>query len=168
MNDSLQKQKCNLVEKLGVALEQRDQLAPVEARILSYLILTGESGVTFDDLVTNLCASKSTISTHLNHLQDLNRIEYFTKMGDRKKYFVVSPVSFLHKIEAMIAEWKKQKELHQDIKSYKETVNETETENKPFDLDFHNNYILFLDETIKAVTDLKTKIEEKESQNKSA
>ena len=41
-------------------------------------------------MVTILCASKSTISTHLNHLQDLNKIEYFTKTGDRKKYFIIN------------------------------------------------------------------------------
>ncbi|GAL00549.1 hypothetical protein JCM19314_2157 [Nonlabens ulvanivorans] len=76
-----------LVEKLGVHLENREQLAPVAARILSYIILTGKKGSTFEDLVTILCASKSTISTHLNHLQDLNKIQYFTKVGDRKKVF---------------------------------------------------------------------------------
>ena len=58
--------------------------------ILSYIILTGKAGTTFEDLVTNLGASKSTISTHLNHLQDLKKIEYFTKTGDRKKYFVMN------------------------------------------------------------------------------
>ena len=69
-----------LVEKLGVHLEGRENLAPVAARIMAYIILTGKQGTTFDDLVTNLCASKSTISTHLNHLQDLKKLEYFTTL----------------------------------------------------------------------------------------
>ena len=87
--DNLEKRKLELVEKLGIFLEKKEQIAPVAARIFSFIILTGKQGTTFDDLVTNLCASKSTISTHLNHLQDLKKLEYFTKPGDRKKYFIV-------------------------------------------------------------------------------
>ena len=84
------KQKSALVEKLGVLLEKKEQLAPVAARIKSYIILKGKSGTTFEDLVSDLCASKSTISTHLNHLHDLKKIVYFTKPGDRKKYFTIN------------------------------------------------------------------------------
>ncbi len=64
----LLKEKLRLVEELGVVIEKKDQLAPVAARIISYIILTGKVGTTFDDLVASLCASKSTISTHLNQL----------------------------------------------------------------------------------------------------
>ena len=74
MSATICKQKQNLVERLGVLLENKEQLAPVAARILSYIILTGKVGTTFEDLVTHLCASKSTISTHLNHLQNLKKI----------------------------------------------------------------------------------------------
>jgi Fic family protein len=76
MKEEVCKEKMALVEKLGVHLENREQLAPVAARILSYIILTGKIGTTFEDMVKILCASKSTISTHLNHLQDLNKIVY--------------------------------------------------------------------------------------------
>ncbi|OYX24100.1 MAG: transcriptional regulator, partial [Flavobacteriales bacterium 32-35-8] len=81
-------QRSALIEKLGILLETKDQLAPVAARIKAYIILKGKSGTTFEDLVADLCASKSTISTHLNHLLDLKKIVYFTKLGDRKKYFI--------------------------------------------------------------------------------
>ena len=67
MKEDICQVKMGLVEKLGVHLEKREQLAPVGARILSYIILTGKKGATFEDMVTILCASKSTISTHLNH-----------------------------------------------------------------------------------------------------
>lgn len=81
MEKELIVKKNQLVEKLGVNFEHSEQLAPVAARILAFIILTGKVGATFEDLVSNLCASKSTISTHLNHLQDLNKISYFTKMA---------------------------------------------------------------------------------------
>ena len=35
----LLKEKLRLVEELGVVIEKKDQLAPVAARIISYIIL---------------------------------------------------------------------------------------------------------------------------------
>lgn len=159
MDNSLLEEKHKLVEKLGVIIEHNNQMAPVAARIISYVILTGKVGVTFDDLVTHLCASKSTISTHLNHLLDLNTLEYFTKPGDRKKYFIINPNHILQHIDKMIAYWSSEKDLHLEMKSFKEKVNRSETESQDtFDLEFHNNYITFLNETMKLVSVLKEKI----------
>lgn len=152
-------QKQALVEKLGVFIESKDQLAPVAARILSYIILTGKKGTTFEDLVTVLCASKSTISTHLNHLQDLKKIVYFTKAGDRKKYFIMNSDTIIQNIDAVVETWSSQKQLHIEIKEYKEAANsKTTDENSKFDLGFHDNYIQFLDEATKSILELKTKI----------
>ena len=160
-------QKSELIEKLGVHFENSFQLAPVAARILSHVILNGKAGATFEDLVTNLCASKSTISTHLNHLQDLKKIEYFTKPGDRKKYFIVNEDSIIQGIDEMMASWASQKELHIEIKNYKQSRNDLEIsdESTKFDLDFHDNYIKFIDEATKSISELKAKIIEKQMQN---
>ncbi len=76
-----------LVEKLGVHLENREQLSPFAARILAYIILTGKISTTFDDMVTILRASKSTISTHLNHLQDLKKNSLYHKNWRSQKIF---------------------------------------------------------------------------------
>ena len=88
--------KESLIEKLGVHIESRDQLAPLAARILATLILTGKRGVTFDSLVSVLSASKSTISTHLTTLQAANRVTYHTRCGDRKKYFTLVPDAIIN------------------------------------------------------------------------
>ncbi|MGJ8548678.1 transcriptional regulator [Winogradskyella undariae] len=160
MKQNICKEKMALVEKLGVHLETREQLAPVAARILSFIILTGKKGVTFEDMVKILCASKSTISTHLNHLQDLNKIVYFTKTGDRKKYFIINKDSILQHIDNMVDEWNDIKGLHLEIRSYKETINEkakADNEEK-FDLNFHNDYIEFLDGATTSIKELKNKI----------
>ncbi len=154
--------KEDLVERLGVFMEQKEQLAPVAARILSYIILTGKAGTTFDDLVRDLCASKSTISTHLNHLADLKRILYFTKTGDRKKYYTINEDSIIQSIDAMTESWILQKELHLEIREYKEKTNQLKNDyTSKFNLDFHDNYIEFLDEVTKAVSTLKSRILEK-------
>ncbi|MFY0712277.1 transcriptional regulator [Seonamhaeicola sp. NFXS20] len=159
MTKEICSKKMALVEKLGVHLENRENLAPVAARILSLIILTGRRGTTFDDLVSILCASKSTISTHLNHLQDLQKIEYFTKTGDRKKYFIVNKDSILHHIDAMISEWETIKELHLEIKAYKQAINnqvtEESEETEKFELSFHNDYLKFLNEAIRSIKQLR-------------
>lgn len=160
MKNPVCEKKMALVEKLGVHLENREQLAPVAARIMSYIILTGKKGATFEDMVSILCASKSTISTHLNHLQDLNKIEYFTKTGDRKKYFVINKDMILHHVDEMIKNWQEVRELHLEIKNYKEIINNQKIENddEKFELNFHNDYIKFLDEATESIQELRTKL----------
>ncbi|GGX05371.1 GbsR/MarR family transcriptional regulator [Aquimarina muelleri] len=160
MKDNICKEKMALVEKLGVHLENREQLAPVAARILSYIILTGKKGTTFEDMVTILCASKSTISTHLNHLQDLNKIMYFTKTGDRKKYFVINKDVIVQHIDKMVSNWQEERKLHLEIKEYKRIINDNkiEDEEEKFDLNFHNDYIKFLDGATNSIEELRTKI----------
>lgn len=89
-----QKEYYELIELLGVHFEKHQNLPPLASRILSYLIINNkESGVTFEELVTELQASKSSVSTSINLLQNLDNIYYCTQKGDRKKYFKVSPFS---------------------------------------------------------------------------
>lgn len=158
MNDNICKEKMALVEKLGVHLEKREHLAPVAARILSYVILTGKKGSTFDDMVRILSASKSTISTHLNHLLDLKKIEYFTKPGDRKKYFIIDKDMIVHHIDHMIEEWQEVRKLHLEIKDYKEVMNNKQSNEENFDVNFHTDYIKFLDAASAAIDELRTKL----------
>ncbi|QRM88564.1 transcriptional regulator [Lacinutrix sp. WUR7] len=160
MKDNICKEKMALVEKLGVHLEAREQLAPVAARILAYVILTGKRGATFEDMVSILCASKSTISTHINHLQDLNKIVYFTKTGDRKKYFVINKDTIIQHVDRMISHWQEEREIHFEIKQYKEQQNTKKIENdeEKFDLTFHNVYMKFIDEASSSVKELREKL----------
>ncbi|MBJ7880938.1 GbsR/MarR family transcriptional regulator [Gelidibacter salicanalis] len=159
MTNEIRSAKQDLVERLGVFMEQKEQLAPVAARILSYIVLTGKIGTTFEDLVTDLCASKSTISTHLNHLADLKKIVYFTKPGDRKKYYTINEDTIVLSIDELMQSWIEQRALHQEIKVYKNRINsQTLQENPKFDLDFHDNYIQFLEEVTQSVSTLRSKI----------
>tara|TARA_R110000851_G_scaffold52733_3_gene125510 strand:- start:10468 stop:10959 length:492 start_codon:yes stop_codon:yes gene_type:complete len=158
MDIMMYEQKKELVEKLGVHFEGKYRVAPLAARILSYVVLNGRSGSTFYDLVIDLCASKSTISTHLNHLQGIKRIVYFTKPGDRKKYFIINKDLIIQSLSEMITTWKDELLLYEEIMLYKENVNKSEGTEIHYDLDFHHGYMQFLKETIKTVTDLRTKI----------
>lgn len=161
----LETQRKNLVEELGVHLEGNN-LAPLAARIFSTLILSGKKGVTFEELVKGLQAGKSSISTHLDHLQNTNRVTYFTKPGDRKRYFVIDPNLVLNVVDEMINKWEKEKKLHQKIKEYKEQCNcEAEKENGfEFDLEFQEDYLTFLEEASTAVKKFKSNILKRKNQ----
>lgn len=160
-------QKNKLVEKMGVYLEKHDNMAPLEARIFSTLILTGKIGITFEQLVSDLSASKSTVCTHLNTLQVAGRANYYTKPGDRKRYFIVTPNRLIQVMDEMLQKWEEQQTLHSDILSFKEQLVEVENENgtdEP-DLDFHKDYLQFLEEVSLSVKKLKQKISQKNISN---
>ena len=163
MDQDLVEKKKLLIEKLGVFIEKRDNLAPVAARILSYIILTGKTGTTFEDLVTDLCASKSTISTHLNHLLDLKSLNYFTKPGDRKKYYILNRDSILQNMDKMIQMWKAELDLHLEIKQYKKDMNVILDDESKFEMTFHNDYITYLNVVMESVVILKEKLTETHS-----
>lgn len=158
-NRELENQKKELVEKLGVQLEHQHQMSPVAARIFTTLILTGREGITFEDLVQDLNASKSTVSTNLENLQIAGRVSYFTKPGDRKRYFVINPDLMINYIEETVAKWKTEKEIHLDIINYKKKHNELKNAGEPkFDLDFNKDFLTYLEEATAAIEKLKSNI----------
>jgi DNA-binding transcriptional regulator GbsR (MarR family) len=93
MTDIL-KEKEELIEMFGVHFESTYNLPPLASRILGTLIIDScRTGLTFEDLLERMGASKSSVSTNLNLLLKLGKIKYYTVAGDRKKYFRPSPLS---------------------------------------------------------------------------
>ncbi len=83
-------EKQKLIEEIGVHFEKVHKLAPLAARIYVIMILSPNDGHTFDEIIEITGASKSSVSTQLNLLMQTNKVEYFTKPGDRKRYFRAS------------------------------------------------------------------------------
>ncbi|GGA72198.1 hypothetical protein GCM10008015_11060 [Flavobacterium palustre] len=84
----IKKEREEIIELYGNYFEKLYNISPLAARILGTLIIDGcKTGLTFESLVEKLGASKSSISTNLNLLLKMEKISYFTKSGDRKKYF---------------------------------------------------------------------------------
>lgn len=75
-----------LIERMGVFYEQHG-VPPMEARIMSLLVVCDEPELTFDQIRELLGISKSTTSSALNMLLTTKRVVYRTKPGDRKRYF---------------------------------------------------------------------------------
>lgn len=82
--------KRKLIEELGLHFEKAHQLAPLAARIYATMILSPNDGHTFDEIMQITDASKSSVSTQLNLLMQTRKVDYFTKPGDRRRYFRAS------------------------------------------------------------------------------
>ena len=161
----LEQQKTELIELLGVQLEC-DNLAPLAARIFATLILTGKQGLTFEQLVCDLNASKSSVSSHLENLQTSQKVKYFTKPGDRKRYFIIHPNLMVNVIDEMTSKWETEKELHQKVLSYKKECNRKATDKDLlFDLEFQQDFLTFLEEATSAIQKFKSKIQQKHLTN---
>lgn len=82
----LTKEQKNLIEKIGIYIES-EGLQPVVARILGLLYVADKPELTFDEITEALQISKSATSNGLNLLLQMQRIEYTTFTGDRRRYF---------------------------------------------------------------------------------
>ncbi|MBK5208255.1 MAG: transcriptional regulator [Flavobacteriaceae bacterium] len=150
-------EKMALVEELGVNIQCADNLPPLASRIFVYLILNGVEGATFEELTDKLEASKSSISTNLQLLQSMGRITYYTKCGDRKRYFKVSTNHFISRLDEKIELWTKELSNHQKIYNYKKKIlqlNNNFTENN-LNLKFNVQYSEFINKMINNLTELK-------------
>lgn len=142
-DSELQAEKNSLIEKLGGYFEKEKQVAPMAARILAMLVLNGKAGTTFEQLVHDLGASKSTICTHLNGLEAQQWIVYVTKTGDRKKYYSMNPGYISRRIKLLTTQWNQEIELQKQIISYKSRLNKVHPE-KACSIAAHENVLRFL------------------------
>jgi DNA-binding transcriptional regulator GbsR (MarR family) len=91
---SIEQQK--LLEDLVSQLQVAHQLNPLGAQMLAYFIMdTRDEGCCFDELVGIFQASKSSVSTNLQLLLQMNFIEAFSKMGCRKRFFRLNRNNYL-------------------------------------------------------------------------
>jgi len=155
--EELQKEKNKLIEEMGLHLEKEEKLSPVAARMFASILLTCKEGTTFEELTKEMQASKSTVFTHLNMLETGNRIEHFTKPGDRKRYYITKSNQFIKFIDEKINTCEKEKSLQQKILEYKKTVNKLHKQqpNKQCNLKYHQNILIFLEESISSFKRLK-------------
>lgn len=79
--------QIELIEQFAVLMEQSMQ--PAMAKIVALLNVADETELTFNQIQDTLGLSKSGTSQAINHLLTVERIEYKTKLGDRKSYFFI-------------------------------------------------------------------------------
>jgi len=157
----LMKLKKELIEEMGVYFECQDMLSPLSSRIFGYLALAGDKGATFDEILEELQVSKSSLSTNLQLLQSMGRIGYYTKSGDRRRYFKASVDNMINRLDDKINSWKKERELHVKVLNYREktlSADDKLTMKNRKDLSFNKHYIEFVDAMIENLCKLKNNL----------
>ena len=80
-------EKIHLIEEVGLHLEGSHKLTPLASRIYAIMILSSKEGFSFEEIMSITQASKSSVSTNISLLVQLNYVEFYTKSGERKRYF---------------------------------------------------------------------------------
>ncbi|WP_373058131.1 GbsR/MarR family transcriptional regulator [Zunongwangia sp. H14] len=121
-------EKRKLIEEIGVHFERVHQLAPLAARIYAIMVLSPVDGNTFEEIMTITEASKSSVSTQLNLLLQLKKVDYFTKSGDRKRYFRANRQYLKTTLEAYLENITEEIELVDKITNFNATYNKEKFE----------------------------------------
>ena len=86
----ISKEQSELIEEIGRVIEERADLSPLASRIYATLILASDDGLTFEDIIEAHQASKGSVSNNINVLVKLDYVSYYTKPGQRKRFFKAS------------------------------------------------------------------------------
>jgi len=160
--NEIEDRKKDIVERYGLFMEKSENFAPISARIFSTLLMVEKKGATFEYLVHFLGASKSTISTNLHKLGNMNVVEFYTKPGDRKKYFRLSPVGFIAFLDQDLAKFKAESALVEEVIDFKKDANKIiEGAESKFILHEDTPYLDYINNSIKGLEHLKEKIRTK-------
>lgn len=126
----LSKEKKELIEDVGVLLEERANLSPLASRIYALLILSCYDGMSFEDVVHTMQASKSSVSSNLNVLLQLHYVDYYTKPGDRKRYFRTSQFYIKNTMEQQVHLIDKELKIVQKVNQFNKDYNPQKFKNE--------------------------------------
>ncbi|MEC5157561.1 transcriptional regulator [Chryseobacterium sp. MP_3.2] len=104
-------------------------LPPLAAKIYAYLIFDFErNGVSFDEFVEVFAASKSSVSSNLNLLLNLNIIKDYNKIDERKRTFVMNEKYMKIRFEEIALKMERELAILNKLKDFRkpETVEERE------------------------------------------
>ncbi|TXD53901.1 MULTISPECIES: GbsR/MarR family transcriptional regulator [unclassified Polaribacter] len=133
-------EKNKLIEEVGALLQERANLSALAARIYATLILSSNEGLSFDDIINQMQASKSSVSSNLNVLLQLHYVEYYTKPGNRKRYFRTSEFYIKNTMEQQIYLIEKELSVVSKINNFNQNHNPEKFKNeKSLGLLFHEH-----------------------------
>lgn len=154
-------EQMQLVEKIGVRLEESLKLSPLASRIYALLILSNYEGLTFEEIRNFIQASKSSMSININVLLQLDYISFYTKTGNRKRYFKLAKYSSLVSLQSYLQDINKEMDIINEINNYNEKFHAEKYTN---DVSFGNiiqNYLLkkqkLVEETISEILTFRDK-----------
>lgn len=106
----------DLVERFGV-LHDSLGFSPAPGRVLGLLLVSPEPGLTFEEIRSSLSLSKSSTSAAVNFLLNIGSVEYFTRSGERKRYFRKSysnwEAALIQRMDAFLSQRELLREAHE-------------------------------------------------------
>ncbi len=116
-------EKKQLIEEIGVHLELQRGLPPLASRIYATMIISSDSGFSFEELLSITCSSKSSMSANLNLLTQLGFIEFYTKPGERKRHFRGTGTYLTNTLEDHLRNVEKELDIVGRINTFNRTHN---------------------------------------------
>lgn len=100
-------------------------LPPLASKIYAYLLFDYEKvGITFDEFVEVLSASKSSVSTSISLLLSSQLIIDHNKMDERKRYFFINDEYKKIRFEKIVQKMKDELKLLDDLNNFKKVQDE--------------------------------------------
>ncbi|AZB26243.1 MULTISPECIES: transcriptional regulator [Chryseobacterium] len=97
-------------------------LPPLASKIYSYLLFDYEKvGITFDEFVDVLSASKSSVSTSISLLLNAQLIVDHNKMDERKRYFFINDEYKKIRFEKIVQKMQDELRLLDDLNNFKKS-----------------------------------------------
>lgn len=97
-------------------------LPPLAAKIYAYLTFDFDNeGVTFDEFLEIMKASKSSVSSNLNLLQSSGYISVLNKMDERKRFFIINPDYVNIRFDCLKNKFEKEMDILEGLKTFRQT-----------------------------------------------
>ncbi len=133
--------KTELTEILVHHFETTHSLPPLTSKLLAFMIVEiGDEGVTFDELVNALQASKSSISFSINQLLEMDKLDYIYKDCNRKRYFRLNPNHFKNRLMEINHNMESECQFFDLIYNYKKENGYLE--NTVFEVETYKTYMI--------------------------
>ncbi|KEY17848.1 hypothetical protein [Kaistella antarctica] len=124
-------------------------LPPLAAKIYAYLIFDFDrKGVSFDEFVDIFAASKSSVSSNLNLLLNLNIIKDFNKIDERKRFFVMNEKYMKIRFQEIIEKMDRELLILENLKKFRNTKCEVALQKFDIYTDLFNKNISNIKETL--------------------
>ena len=110
----LREEQITLLEKLAVVNEKMG-LQPAMAKVLALLTVSDDPELNFEQIMETLNLSKGATSQAINHLLLVNRIDYKTRIGDRKRYFYSKIIGWRENFLEQVTKLKQLAAIHKEV-----------------------------------------------------
>lgn len=116
-----------LYQKLVSFYGDSYHLPPLAAKIYAYLTFDFDNvGVTFDEFVDVMKASKSSVSSNLNLLQSNGYLSVLNKMDERKRFFIINPDYVNIRFDCLMNKFEKEMDILEGLKTFRQSCETSE------------------------------------------